>query len=303
MSNAYSRKLDEPRLIEHFLKTVLDFDGSSPSVINKLTRIEKKLAQLDIEKSTHNDKSKWSKPFNTVVKRNELRNIIGAELYKKTRLKDDDQIRLGYGGCKPKNGVKNERKAFIIIGLPAAGKSGIANKIADLTHSYILDNDYAKRKLPEFNKSEIGASLTHNESDLIVFGSNSIRSFSTLTPLFFQCVQKKHNIVIPKIGANKNSIIELANILTENCGYKVHLVLVNLNRQHATKRALERYIRSNRYVPLSLIFDGYANDPTITYFRLKESRENFSSFGEIDTTTKPYQKNGEKASIVHKINN
>lgn len=300
MSIAYTRKLDEPKLVEHFLRTVLQVENVTQNDIKELTKVENELAQLDIEKSTHNDKTKWHKPYNSPKSRADLRKLIADELYSKKRLSKDDLITFGSGGSKPKN-LKNERKAYIIIGLPAAGKSGIANKVADLTGAYILDNDYAKRKIPEFHNSEIGATITHNESELIVFGLDSVRNFTNFTPLFFQCVQKGHNLVIPKIGAKQKSVTEIVDILTTNCGYEVHLILVNLNRQFATKRALGRYKDSRRYVPLSLIFDGYANDPTITYFRLQEIDVGFSSFGEIDTTLKPYKKTGKANSIIHKI--
>ena len=54
--------------------------------------------------------------------------------------------------------------------LPASGKSTIANSIADLYGAYIIDSDFAKRKIPEFGH-EFGASIVHEESSIITFGS------------------------------------------------------------------------------------------------------------------------------------
>lgn len=291
MSQAYSRKLDEPRLAEHFLKTALEIKPGKKE-INLLSNVEKELSNKDI----------WTTPFINTDKRWELRRNIAKELFSKTRLADDDKISLGAGGSKPKGKVKNERQAYIVIGLPAAGKSGISNKIADLKGAYVLDNDYAKRKIPEFKKSKIGASITHAESDAIVFGRNQYDDFKRFTPLIFQCVQNGTNVVIPKIGAKSKSILELVDSLTDICNYTVHLVLVNLDRKDSTKRAFARFIKSKRYVPLSLVFDGYANDPTLTYFRLKESKTKIATFGEIDTTERKHIKRGDTKSIIYSIN-
>lgn len=92
------------------------------------------------------------------------------------------KIKFGVGGSKPSK-LLSQKKAFIVIGLPAAGKSGIANKIADITGSYIIDNDYAKRKIPEYYDSPIGASVTHEESDAIIFGNKTQKDFNLFTPL------------------------------------------------------------------------------------------------------------------------
>jgi len=51
------------------------------------------------------------------------------------------------------------------------------------------------------------------------------------------------------------------------------LVVVSLDRQEACARALERYIKTRRYVPLSLIFDVYGNEPILTYYRIRDDTE------------------------------
>jgi hypothetical protein len=67
-------------------------------------------------------------------------------------------------------------------------------------------------------------------------------------------------------------------------GYKVHLSLVNLDRRKATIRAVERFIRTNRYVPLGMIFDDFGNDPILSYYILKSHYfDRFESFGSIST--------------------
>ncbi|MCC6182617.1 MAG: zeta toxin family protein [Bacteroidia bacterium] len=299
MSIAYTRKLDHKDVVEHFLNTTLEIKAKE-SDIKLIVEVEKQLANNE-SYSISNNGNVWQRPYNSHESRRNLRNIITSELFSKKRLKNDDKIKFGVGGSKPSK-LLSQKKAFIVIGLPAAGKSGIANKIADITGSYIIDNDYAKRKIPEYYDSPIGASVTHEESDAIIFGNKTQKDFNLFTPLIFKCVEKGHNMVIPKIGAKPASILELVNTLTDFCGYQVHLILVNLNRSESTKRAFDRFKRSNRYVPLSLIFDGYANDPTLTYFRLKEIKNpKILSFGEVDTTEKPYAIRGDKNSIIHKL--
>jgi hypothetical protein len=59
---------------------------------------------------------------------------------------------------------------------------------------------------------------------------------------------------------------------------------VHLPKEKATIRALKRFKETNRYVPLSLIFDVYSENPTLTYLLLKDKKTDlFESFGVIDT--------------------
>jgi len=183
--------------------------------------------------------------------------------------------------------VQNDSQAYIIIGLPASGKSGIAKDIADMCGAVILDSDFAKRKLPEFKATPAGASLVHDESDLIIFGTyDRDDKPAAFESLFDLCLKAAANIVIPKIGYDSNKLLSFSKSLKENYNYDVHLILVSLDRRQATIRALNRFQRTKRYVPLSLIFDGYGNDPILTYYRLKTSRAKsriFRSLGKLST--------------------
>lgn len=90
-------------------------------------------------------------------------------------------------------------------------------------------------------------------------------------------IENEDNIVIPKIGYDSKNIEKLVRLLNA-CGYKVHLILVRLDRKKAVQRAFFRYIKTGRYVPLPLIFDVYGNDPTINFYDFVLSREIFESF-------------------------
>ncbi len=173
--------------------------------------------------------------------------------------------------------MKLDSEAFIITGLPAAGKSTIAEKIADYFGACILDSDYAKRKFPEF-KSDHGASVVHEESSAVVFGNNELKDEPSVKEYM---VYKKANIIIPKIGYSVDSIEKIKdNLILE--GYNVHLLLVSVDKKTSTKRALARFLKTRRYVPLSLIFDTYSNDPMLTYYRLKDCKK-WASIGKLST--------------------
>jgi hypothetical protein len=52
-------------------------------------------------------------------------------------------------------------------------------------------------------------------------------------------------------------------------------------------RALHRFCETGRYVPLGLIFDHYANDPALTYYKFRlgilEGSAGWKSFGAVSS--------------------
>lgn len=212
--------------------------------------------------------------------RKALRERIVKELYTLKRLDNDDDIALGTGGSAPQCAPKQEKKAIYVIGPPASGKSTISSILADIYGAYIVDSDYAKRKLPEYTNQIGSASLVHEESSHIVFDT-------TGDSLISRCFQQGNNIVVPKIGDDIEGILKFAKLL-KSINYDVYLVSIDLDRQKATKRAYNRYISTKRYVPLSLIFDRYGNQPTLNYFKIKQLHSSlFSGFAQISTDV-PY---------------
>lgn len=221
-------------------------------------------------KDTLNDYSLRSIKYRSEENRNKLREQIVTEMMTMTRLDDDENVSLGNGGARPKSKqVKSERRAFYVMGLPASGKSTICGALCDLYGAYLLDSDLVKRKLPEF-KRKSGASLVHEESSIITMGG-SFKDVS-FKSLMEHCFLYGYNICLPKIGSDVRNVTKLFTIL-RTCGYSVYVVLVSLDRRIATFRAFQRYLKTNRYVPLSMIFDGYANDPILCYYRLRKYLE------------------------------
>ena len=177
--------------------------------------------------------------------RQQLKKTILDELIYFTVPKSDDDIRIGIGGCKPRNRVRYNRKAIILLGLPASGKSTVAQVMSDMQGAYIVDSDFAKRKFPELAFPN-GASWTHDESDDLVHEKND--------GVLARCLKDDANMVIPKVGAKVESIRNVYQIL-RSCNYDVSLGLVWLEPKKALQRAIKRYQKSKRYVPILKIIE------------------------------------------------
>lgn len=283
----YSRKLDNINLIEHFLEIVIDYeDPKNDQILKRIKSGEAELKNYIDSNSTLSSSENRDRKYKDNYERWKLRSRIVSELVTIERETDDDDTCLGKGGCLPKCELIKDNKAIIIIGLPASGKSSIANKIADYYGAIILDSDFAKRKIPEYEDNPAGASLVHDESDFLIFGANISGKPIGFKSVFDFATENHTNIVIPKIGYDYKKINDLSIVLN-TLEYEVHLICVSLDRRLATQRAIKRFLKSGRYVPLSLIFDGYGNDCVLTFYRLKDKIGldfvPIKSFGKLST--------------------
>lgn len=277
MSTNYARPLNNNHLAFNFLTKVLGLeDNDADEYSQHVMKAEKLLEEMKLKSTLESEENR-----RTLYKNNDkrviLRRKIFDELKDMPRLEDDESIKLGNGGAKPNTEIQSNKEAIIVTGPPASGKSSIASRLADLLGAYIIDSDFAKRKIPEFGH-EFGASIVHEESSLITFG---LSGYENEYNLYEFCIAKGYNMIIPKIGGSCSSLRNIRDALIEQ-GYKVHLILVSLDRQESCKRALYRYIKTHRYVPLGLIFDGYGNEPILTYYRIR-SDEQWSSIGKLST--------------------
>jgi len=278
MGSKKSRLLNTFELAEHFVIKVLGIELTEDNyeMIPRIVETELNIENFDDLHETINSKAYRNYFVREDVDRDKLRTQIVEELLVNKRLKSDDEIVLGKGGSAPKNDLQQNSQAYIIIGLPASGKSTIANDISDKYGCFILDSDYAKRKIPEFHNLQFGASLVHEESADIIFGEEKKTGYKSVLE---HISEYNVNCVIPKIGSEINSILNLNKIL-KVYGYESHLILVELDRVKSTQRALDRFLVTKRYVPLGLIFDDYSNNPSLTYYKLKSKHsDKFKSFG------------------------
>lgn len=288
MSHPYARTLRDQDQTEYFISKVLGFNFREyPKIISKIVNAEKGLIDYDVSAQTLGSTKYRDREYKDDSKRWDLRKQIIEELFDKVRIADDNKIKLGDGGALPLAAIQKGRQAFVMIGLPASGKSTIANTIADKFGAIILDPDYAKRKLPEYGDYPCGATLVHEESDSIISGFHQVENPYHIKSVYELALLQEYNMVIPKIGHSAKGIIGLAEVL-QKADYQVHLILVSLGREEATKRAIERLHKSDRYVPLGLIFDGYGNNPLLNYYLLRTKFSTlFASFSAFSTTTNP----------------
>jgi hypothetical protein len=201
--------------------------------------------------------------YRSEASRSTLRERIVEELATLDRIDSDEHISLGRGGAKPIGAAPAPGAvAYLLTGLPASGKSALVSQISDRLGAMVLDSDYAKRKLPEFGNSLAGANLVHEESASIVFGAAA-----DAASLFDYCTSQRLNVVVPQIGHNEVKLKAVRDSFLAK-GYEVHLTTTLIDRAAATRRALSRFLETGRYVPLALIFDGYANDPIMNYYKI-----------------------------------
>lgn len=154
-------------------------------------------------------------------------------------------------------GAKNhDKRADIVLGLPAAGKSErLAKPLAEAHGSLIIDSDAAKEKLPEYENG-IGAEATHKESDQIA-----------MNKILPEALKNKDNIVLPFIGKNKEKIQGIIDELHSQ-GYDVYLHSNKVNLETSKARALSRFQKTGRFVDPEYIHH-MGLTPDTTYDSLK----------------------------------
>lgn len=169
----------------------------------------------------------------------------------------------GYAGGH----LKQERKAFVVIGPPAAGKSTISEKLAAATGSSIVDPDDAKAVLPEF-KGGIGANAVHEESGAL---ADMVQADQ---------VKKGNNIVFPKVGHDPEKIRRFTKAL-KSMGYEVNLVSMNVHKEEALRRMAARFVKTGRLINPTYIFNVVGDGPAKTYKEVKGDPQ-ISSYAELD---------------------
>lgn len=190
----------------------------------------------------------------------------------------DELMRMGSFSGKDANGneifngpVKQERRADIVIGPPAAGKSSVlANPLSQKYGSRIIDSDMAKARLPEFDGG-FGAGRVHEESAFITEDVTLIAS-----------VHNGDNIVIPWVGKNPQKLRNTLEQLKQN-GYSVHLSLNELDPDKAARRAVSRFQNTGRFVdPDYVLSVGWK--PSEVYDILKK-KEGLIAMSNTQTTS------------------
>lgn len=135
-----------------------------------------------------------------------------------------------------------ERKAVLILGPPAAGKSTVANEYLSSMRARLIDSDEVKKLMPEFEGGR-GAGAVHEES-----------SFIAANDLLEPALRRGDNIVRPTVGTDAAKIRRQVEAL-QRAGYEVHLVINELPALKAARRAWMRFASEERWVDPRYIFD------------------------------------------------
>ncbi len=123
--------------------------------------------------------------------------------------------------------VARDRQALVVLGRPGAGKSSrLANPWARRTRSAVVDADDIKPLVGGHH--EVSSRLARRVVNLKL--------------------ETGDNLVLPKIGADPDSIVALARRL-ERAGYAVDLVLVEAPAAEARRRTYQRAGEEGRAVP------------------------------------------------------
>jgi predicted ABC-type ATPase len=150
---------------------------------------------------------------------------------------------------------KFDKRAIIILGPPASGKSSIANPIARKHGAAIIDADEAKKLLPEFHNGA-GANAVHKESKELA------------EVLQVQAIDDGLNVVIPTVGSKPEVIRKLIKKFKDS-GYNVDLVGMDVSYTNARNRMLMRFVGEGRYIPLDYI-QSIGNKPLEVYNVLRK---------------------------------
>lgn len=162
-----------------------------------------------------------------------------------------------------------DRVAFIVTGLPAAGKSTLTNEIKANFKAIVIDPDDFKKVIPEYNNG-IGTAATHKESKVL------------FRKMGEKAIENGDNIILPLLGRNEKSLNEIIQSLKEN-KYNIIMTRVNVPINVAKLRNLKRAVETNRYVYDELISKEVDNSIKSIYNKL--TKEQINVRAEIDGTS------------------
>ena len=167
--------------------------------------------------------------------------------------------------------------AILMGGSPASGKSTFLKKYA----AYLLkeeifkvDADEIRARLPEYRG--YNASQTHLETKDIVTTLLSDRNIG---------IPCKFDLIYDGTMNSTKSYLPLIQILKKD-GYKVFIVYIDkVDKKDIVKRALERYKKAGRFVPLEVIDDFFEKGTTA----LNQLKKEVDGYMIIDGSNKEYE--------------
>ena len=180
--------------------------------------------------------------------RQKLRSEVLERLYRRGSYSSETH---GYTGE-----IAQERRADIVIGAPAAGKSSVlVDPLSEQHKSRVIDSDDAKKLLPEYDEGK-GAGNVHRESSMI------------RNDLLVRAVENGDNLVWPTVGDKLDKLLNDIQNFRDN-GYSVYLHLNELSASKATGRALGRYLSEGRFVDPEVVLK-VGDKPTQNYNYIRQ---------------------------------
>lgn len=246
------------------LKKGIEVSAEELAVIPELVRAKTELAQYteDFINQYEGMDLKSTADLHT-EERKALREYI-----KNIRLISGSYSGIDKEGKEIYNGeVKNEKKASIVLGLPASGKSStLVNPLSEYYKAKVIDADIVKQLIPEYGGGA-GADLVHPESKAINID------------YLVETIEKGENLVLPIIGSSTETVTRYMTLLTE-AGYELKLFFNDVPKEEATLRNLMRYLETGRLSAQEAI-DEAGDLPSQVFEQLKKG-DNVSGYIRYD---------------------
>lgn len=157
--------------------------------------------------------------------------------------------------------VRQEKKAFVVVGRPAGGKSSVfANRLSNENGARIVDSDVVKPWLSGYDNGYGAGYVQHASADV---ASSALKKAS----------DAGDNVVMPRIGGG--SVMREVMMLREK-GYDVQIFYNDVSEETSIMRAASRFAQEGRYLSLdyltqikdkdSNIFRNFANAKLKDYY-------------------------------------
>lgn len=166
--------------------------------------------------------------------------------------------------------IAKERRAIVVLGPPASGKSSaIAEPAAMRLQAHLVDSDAAKELLDGY-RDGLGAAAVHEEAAMI--------TRSLLQPFI---AIRQENMVLPLVGRSLPSVLDQI-VRLETYGYTVDVYLVELPLEKAAFRAVRRFHATGRLVDPEYIL-SIDQAPKQTYDKVTVEERKATKYGCIST--------------------
>lgn len=252
---AYNENAEgEPQTAEKTQSTTTEKPKASPelqSAIDRLTAGED-VSREEIDRIPEVAAVRALPKMNTAdiqtPERQKLRSEVLEQLYQRGSYSSETHDYTGE--------IAQERRADIVIGAPAAGKSSVlVDPLSEQHKSRVIDSDDAKKLLPEYDEGK-GAGNVHRESSMI------------RNDLLARAVENGDNLVWPTVGDKLDKLLRDIQNFRDN-GYSVYLHLNELSASKATGRALGRYLSEGRFVDPEVVLK-VGDKPTQNYNYIRQ---------------------------------